>query len=142
MDWGSTLWGYTLWGSILWRFTLLGYRFRMWLCTYSLWASTLCGSRGLLSRATDFGSGSVPTRSGYLHSVGLHSGGLGVYSLRLPVSDLDLYLLALGVYTLGVYSLRLRISDLELYMRVRKKRIIEDPSSQACLGNNPQCIKP
>ena len=58
---------------------------------------------------------------------------LGVYSLGLPISDLDLYLLALGVYTLGVdtlgvYSLGQRISDLELpelhtcYMLVLKQR--------------------
>ena len=67
---------------------------------------------------------------------------LRVHALGLRISDLAKYLLAMGVYTLGVYSLGLRISDLELYMRVRKKRIIEDPSSQACLGNNPQCIKP
>ena len=47
---------------------------------------------------------------------------LGVYSLVLPISDLELYLLALGVYSLGVYALVPRISDLELYMPVLKKR--------------------
>ena len=39
-----------------------------------------------------------------------------VYSLRLPIGDLDLYLLALGVYTLEVYSVGLRIADLDLYL--------------------------
>ena len=35
----------------------------------------------------------------------------------LPISDLDMYLLyALGVYTLGVYSFKLPTSDLELHL--------------------------
>ena len=41
---------------------------------------------------------------------------LGVYSLVLPISDLESYQLAAGVYTLGVYSFVLPISDLELYL--------------------------
>ena len=48
---------------------------------------------------------------------------LGVYSLGLPISGLDLYLLgSLGVYTLWVYSLGLPISGLDLHMPVLKKR--------------------
>ena len=52
-------------------------------------------SGGLLPRATDFGSGQAHTlSSGGLDSGGLDSGGLdsGVYSLGLPISDLDLHL--------------------------------------------------
>ena len=47
---------------------------------------------------------------------------MGVYSLGLSISDLDLYLLCalgvytLGVYTLGVYSLGLPIWDLATHL--------------------------
>ena len=52
---------------------------------------------------------------------GLH---FGVYSLGLPPSDLDVYLVlcVLWVYTQGVYFLGLPIWDLELYLVVLEKR--------------------
>ena len=59
----------------------------------SIWGSGGLYSGGLLSRATDFGS--------------------GVALSRMPHT--------LGVYTLGVYSLGLRMSDLEKYLPVRKE---------------------
>ena len=63
----------------------------------------------------------------YLLALGVYT--LGVYSLGLPISDLDMHLLlcalvvaSLGVYSLGVYSLGLPISDLDLHLPVLKKR--------------------
>ena len=51
----------------------------------------------------------------------------GSTGLGPPISDLDPYLLALGVYTLGVYALGVyslgpRVSHLELHMSVLKKK--------------------
>ena len=50
----------------------------------------------------------------YILAAGVYN--LVVYILVPPISDLELYLLAVGVYTVGVYSLVLPMSDLELYL--------------------------
>ena len=78
----SVFWGSTIWGSTLSWPIDFGSGTVPTLCSGSL------HSGGLLSRATDFGSGSVLT----LCSEGLNSGSyaLGVYSLGLPISSLEL----------------------------------------------------
>ena len=60
-------------------------------------------SVGLLSRATDFGSGEI--HSGGLHSAGLHSGGLHSASLHSG----------------SLHFLEPPILDLQIHMPVRKK---------------------
>ena len=58
-----------------------------------------------------------------------------MYSLGLLISDVDVYLLARGIYTLRVYSLGPPIFDLELHIPVLQKKIyIKNRSNQACLG--------
>ena len=127
---------YTLVGS-----TPSGYALRVERCTYSLcgstrWGSTVSGYRVRIWICTYSLWGSVYSLGGYslglwisdleMYLLALGGYTLRVYSIALPLSDLDLYLLTvgvyiLGVYTLGVYFLGLRISDLELYLPVRKK---------------------
>ena len=95
------------------------------------------------ARATDFGFGILPTRSGGLRSGGLHSGGLlskatDFGSGILPTRSEGLRVFALGIYTLrptrstiSGYGFRLWVSTC---LSV-KKQLIEDSSSNACFGN-------
>ena len=87
---------------------------------------------------------------------------LGVYTLRifflrLLTSDLDLYLIAVGVCALGVDSLGLQVSGLKMYVFVfntRCRRLFKPSlfreyqplkkrchSSRACLGNGTSSAK-